>query len=97
MEKRLLYALPVILILLSGCISDSGEQNEGSILLKIGEQSSFAEYTEIDVDLEPKNQVYDFNPDNMDNFLLSDAQEALLKEYGFVISPTSNDLLFHDA
>lgn len=96
MEKRFLCALPVILILLSGCISDSGEQNEDSIQLKIGEQSSFAEYTETAVDLEPKNQVYDFDPDNMDAFVLSDAQEALLREYGFVISPTSNDLLFHD-
>ena len=82
-------ALLLILgILISGCISMEKEKTETPTKNKtVITKQEFAIYKEYPVDVTPSVKSYDFKPENMEDFYLSDAQKKILEENGFVVTP----------
>ena len=97
MMKRYIFSLFVIVILLSGCISDNGDVDDyDDIAISVGELESFSQYQDIVFDIDPDNQAYAFEPENLYLYDFSSTQLENLTEYGFFISPEYNDVLFHE-
>ncbi|MCK4310868.1 MAG: DUF3160 domain-containing protein, partial [Methanomicrobia archaeon] len=81
-------------ILISGCISVEKEKPQetptetkppepGEITIGQG----FASYSSYPVDIIPNAKVYDFVPENMENFYLTENAKNLLEKNGFVVIP----------
>jgi len=97
MFKRLIVVMIIITLLLSGCISGNGvTDDKGDIEIEMGDLGSFADFTEVEIDLSPNNDPYDFEASNLDSFLFTEAQREMLSTFGFVVAPSNEDLLFHE-
>lgn len=97
MKIKAIFAFLIIAVFLSGCISDSNSTPDDIVFnASLGEPEEFSNFDGVDVQLEPNSQPYDFSPINIENFSLSEEQEQFLREYGFVVAPSSEDVLFHE-
>ncbi|MHC1605426.1 MAG: DUF3160 domain-containing protein [Candidatus Methanofastidiosia archaeon] len=97
MKKKILCSL-IIAVFISACISDSSQTpppTDVTYNISIGLNPYFSAYEQVDVNIVPKCKPYDFNPDNIDNFLLSNDQKSFLLENGFVVVPSYDDVLFY--
>ncbi len=85
-------------ILVSGCISVEKEKpqetpTETETPIKteppqeITVEQKFASYSLYPVDVTPNAKAYDFVPENMGNFYLTETQKKILEEKGFVVIP----------
>ena len=97
MKNKAIFPLLLLTIFLSGCISDSESPPVDYVFSSaLGEPEVFSSFDGVDVRLEPNTLPYDFSPSNIGNFSLSQEQEQFIREYGFVVAPSSSDVLFHE-
>ncbi|HPR40951.1 MAG TPA: DUF3160 domain-containing protein [Candidatus Methanofastidiosa archaeon] len=96
MIKRILVIMLLMTVTISGCISSNENIDDERISLSLNGMDSFSEYSEIDMEIDPASEPYDFSDADLDLYVFSDEQKAMLMQYGFVISPSGSDLLFHE-
>ncbi len=87
-------------ILLSGCVSEGEKSTETpeKTPLKPGEivvEQGFAPYEQYAIDITPQVDTYEFTPENIEKFSLTEEQKNVLNENGFVVVP-SNEKQFYD-